>query len=264
MTTAIRTVDWATLRNQLNWVNDLAMRDLSAVFQRSLEMDPRMAQRYLEEAVADIVATFGGDAIVLTEGWLDELIPERVPQVASGTPSIEQLTKQVSWGTAPMFTGTGNTLLRLSSVVQQHVFGAERDTVKAFAEANSMRWARVTRGDGDVCEFCKVLASRGAVYGSAARASGVGMSGQENHYVGTTGKFRGRRLKAGRVRGEQKHAEKYHDHCRCVVAPSGGGLSLSLPDRTSQYQEEYDAAVRLIEGPITMAKVTAAMRQLKK
>ncbi|AGG66886.1 hypothetical protein [Corynebacterium callunae] len=259
-----RRVDWETLRSQLDWLNTMAMQDLYAVFNRSLEMDPRAAQRYLEEAVADIVAAFGGDSRVLTEGWLDDLLPGHVPQTIPAAPSIEQITAQVGWGTAPMFTGVGNSLVRLSSVVQQHVFGAQRDTVKAFSVDTGLRWGRIARLDS--CEFCRVLASRGAVYGSESRALRVGMAGMENHYVGDAGTLRGRRLKSGRVRGEQQHAEKYHDHCRCVVAPAGGSLELGLPDYTERFQEEYAAAVKMLPDgePITMQAVTRAMRELRK
>ena len=61
-------------------------------------------------------------------------------------------------------------------------------------DADAIGWMRVT--DGDPCSWCAMLASRGAVFKSAATAGGRKNVGFAGH-----GQF------------------KFHDHCGCTVVP---------------------------------------------
>lgn len=60
------------------------------------------------------------------------------------------------------------TLVRTSGALTRHVLTGGRMTLvrSALADGRSGRWRRITGGEG--CDFCRMLASRGAVYGAAA------------------------------------------------------------------------------------------------
>lgn len=74
------------------------------------------------------------------------------------------------------------------------VLAGGRDTVEQAARADPTvtRWQRIT--DGDPCEFCAMLAGRGAVYLSERTASGTD-------------------------KRELADLARYHDGCGCTVAP---------------------------------------------
>lgn len=266
MPTISRSIDWILIRQQLEMVNRMAMEDLMDLMRVVSDMGPDQARAYLLEAIPVLVDTYGGAASELSVAWWDDLfqgvegIPDTVPP---RLPPIEQITAQIRWGTSPMYSD-GDPVTRLASMLQQHIFGAQRNTVVDNSKLLGVRYARHARGDA--CGFCRVVASRGAVYGSAARAKYVGATGSTAHYV--DGSARGRRIKRGRVRGVQKAGEKYHDHCRCVVGPEASHLDLALPDYYDRFEAEYDQAVRLLDretdhrGNYNMSDITRAMRSL--
>lgn len=268
MTTPYRSVDWTLIRQQLDMVNRMAMEDLLDFMRVVSGMAPDQARSYLLEAIPVLVDTYGGAASELSVAWWDDLFEgvEGVPATVVPTPPpVEQLTAQVRWGTAPLYSAaSGDPTMRLASMVQQHIFGTQRNTVVDNSRLLGVRYARHARGDA--CGFCRVVASRGAVYGSSARAKYVGASGSTAHYV--DGSARGRRIKQGRVRGTQNAGDKFHDHCRCIVGPEASHLDLALPDYYDRFNEEYDQAVALLDretdrkGNYSMSDVTRAMRSL--
>lgn len=267
MTTALtKPVDWQSLRAQLEWINRIAMQDLVAVFEVAREMDPVRARIYLEQAMIDLVHTYGGAAGDLSADWWNDLQMDEMFYVPGGYEiETEQLTKRVRWGTEPILTLVGDPRARLAGMLQQFIFGAQRDKVKLGTAMTRTSYARMAHPDA--CPFCRILASRGAVYTSRAAAMYVGAAGIRQHRTGDTGRLKGRRLKAGRVRGTQKAGEKFHDHCRCIVAPDGlPNTHLELPDHYDRFEEEYQAArAEFPEGTaVSLKDLTRVMRlQLK-
>lgn len=90
--------------------------------------------------------------------------------------------------------------VRLAGAAQRLALAGERETVARNIEASDViiGYERVTAGGA--CEFCQMLAGRGAVYKTAA----------------TAGTVVGRR---GKPRGNQRIGRSFHDHCRCTVRP---------------------------------------------
>lgn len=85
------------------------------------------------------------------------------------------------------------TIAYLTSKIDQYVKQAGRDTVTANVEKSPVaRYARVP--DGNACEFCNMLGSRGFVYRSKERAGGGAMHGT---------KF-----------------DTWHPYCNCQIAVS--------------------------------------------
>lgn len=259
----IKQIDWMLMRDQLDWLNRLAMDDLLKIVRAAQLMPSNVdAKEYILQGMHDLVLTYGGSAEDMTVEWWNMTVEdERFFATPPRHDAYEQLTKQVRWGVAPLFTGSGDLATRLAGILQRHIFGAQRDTVDYMARHHKIGYARIARADA--CAFCRVLAGRGAVYGSVARAQYVGASGVENHY--SDGSYRGTRFKRGRVRGEQKAGQKYHDHCRCITAPLVPGKLLEYPDYQDKFDEEYQAARDLLTAKgwtVDMQNITMAMREL--
>lgn len=265
MTAPVRTMDWDQIKNQLEFLNRLAIQDLLDVLNVVSSMSPTEGTLYLLDAMPVLIDTYGGTALENSREWWDSLFEdvETPPTITPELPSAEQITAQTRWGVAPLYTGTGDVAMRLSSVLQQSIFGAQRNTVAENSRLLNVRYARFARPGA--CAFCRVLASRGAVYGSSARALFVGATGSTAHY--SDGSARGRRIQQGRVRGVQQAGAKYHDHCKCVVGPEVEHIDLNLPDYYDRFNDEYLKARELLSKDgsadgASMSDITKAMRQL--
>ncbi|MGL4300284.1 MAG: hypothetical protein ACRCW4_14545 [Candidatus Neomicrothrix subdominans] len=79
--------------------------------------------------------------------------------------------------------------------------GARRTTMATIESAPQIRGYRRVTG-ASPCKFCEMLAGRGAVYLTEARASTTGAT--------------------GRQRGSQPAGRAFHDHCSCTTEPVWG------------------------------------------
>lgn len=258
----IEALDWQLMRDQLDWLNRLAMDDLLKLIRAAQMLDnAEDSRQYIMQGLHDLVLTYGGSAEDMTVEWLTMMMDDPSSFVVPPRKdAYVQLTKQVRWGTAPMVTGKGDMTQRLAGILQRHIFGAQRDTVDIMARQRKIGYQRIARADA--CAFCRVLAGRGAVYGSVARAQYVGMGGVQKHY--SNGKERGERFTKGRVRGLRKAGQTYHDHCRCITAPLIPGKKLEYPDYQDKFDEEYQRAALKVqrEGKtLSMQDVTRIMRE---
>lgn len=257
-------VDWQAIKGHLDVVNRVAADDLAAIWKTARKLPLLEAREYMLTALEIVLETYGATAADISAQWWNEMMvdPRFLAEPVTGFDQA-QLKMKTRWGTAPILTSEASAYARMAGVVQQAIFGAHRNTVKVNAVASKVGYARYARPDA--CAFCRILASRGAVYGSKAGAMYVGAATVRKHY--SDGKDRGYRLKQGRVRGVQSAGEKFHDHCRCVVAPSFSHLDMNFPDYQSRFESEYDEATELLRkddpyAPLTVQRVTAAMRQL--
>ena len=256
-------IQWKMMRDQLNYINRMAMDDLISVVRTASQMDPITGREYLTDAFEALVSTYGGVSADMTVEWWDEIMADELYFAeAAPLPTHRQLVKEVRWGTAPDVQGEDDVLRRMAALMQKHIFGAHRNTVDINALNHKVGYARYAQADA--CAFCRLLASRGAVYGSPAAALYVGTATVRSHY--SDGRRRGYRLKKGRVRGVQRAGERYHDHCRCVVAPDRPGLDPNLPDYVDKFEEEYDRAIAQLdkdnpgEVSFNLSQVTRMMR----
>lgn len=103
--------------------------------------------------------------------------------------------------------------------------GAIEDARQLTRLANSgyeTLWAR--RAHPGACQFCQILSTRSAVYGSARSALGV---------VG----------RGSKPRGRQEMGDKYHDHCKCMAVPVRPGARYQPEDEDPEWNQRYEAAV---------------------
>ncbi|MFV8169837.1 ADP-ribosyltransferase [Mycolicibacterium peregrinum] len=108
--------------------------------------------------------------------------------------------------------------LALKGTATRSVFSGSRDTVITNANREGVRWAR--HASANACGFCRMLATRGAVYHSQALA------------------------------------KKSHDHCHCLAVPDRDGLYVPAP-YVEQWERDYAQARR--GGATTPGQIANAM-----
>lgn len=270
MTTAIATprrvvVDWEEIKGQIELVNRIAADDLMSIWNAARRLPDLEARQYMFEALSVILETYGATAGDITADWWDSMMVDPTFLARPATAfNHEQMLAKIGWATSTIISKKADPFDRMAQLVQQAIFGAQRQTVITTAADHKLGYARVARPDA--CAFCRILASRGAVYGSKAAAEYVGAARWTKHYV--DGKERGVRLKKGRIRanGVQVAGSKFHDHCRCTVAPAADFIDLNLPAQAERFGEEYDLAREKWEsengGYPNMSDLTKTMRAL--
>lgn len=114
------------------------------------------------------------------------------------------VTGPVAFKTNMARTGSNEAALRAmgtkvtGAVRRLALAGGRETTIATIYEAPQVvGYQRITRAGA--CDFCTMLANRGAVYLSRERASEVG--------------------RTGRIRGNRQAGESFHDSCGCVVEP---------------------------------------------
>ena len=193
-------------------------------------------REYIVAAFPELAALWSDIASELAATWYEESLPtsEYVARAAA-SPKVEQLVKSVEWALNVGDATTGLDLL--SGTLQRAVYDAARRTTEWNAELEgSAKWAR--HASASACSFCRMLATRGAVYVSAGAAGNVGGRGKDasTNFDKDGRRKRGGQAKGVRTRGKQKIGDKYHDNCHCVVIEVRAGGSYQAPD----YVDEWD------------------------
>lgn len=159
----------------------------------SLDMSkPETARDALVREVPVLVAQFGDVAATVAADWYDDLRADAgvagrfSATLASNTPA-EQVESQVRFGAQHLFASDPNqSLAFLLAVVGKYALKPGRDTITRSAQRDPAkpRWARVPSSRSP-CAFCRLLASRGAVYGSKASAGDMHVYHGRCHCVPT-------------------------------------------------------------------------------
>lgn len=253
----------------LQELHRLGLADLNELMKRAAEF-PDFFQ-FIVEAFPELVAQYATMSAELATLWYDEAAPSlSYAAVPAALPTLEQYAESAKWALGS--NGGALAFEKLSGVLQRGVWNTARDTT--VLNARSERGARYARhASANACEFCRMVATRGAVYTSAETASGVVGRGKDvsTNYDSVTGKRkRGGQAKGVRVRGSQKVVSKYHDNCRCMAVAVRPGQSYEPPPYVEKWEQEYVDAVRAASaagrtkgeyGAIDVKAVMAAMRQ---
>lgn len=202
-----------------------ALLDLNAVMQSDLvalwrAMDGQDVE-FLREAlqaelpgVVDPYLTASGD---ITADWYEAQSPTSgyVARPAL-LPDEDKLRTTARWAAGTVLTRTPvSPLDLLSGAMQRALFDESRNTVLDNVGAErGATWARYA--SANACEFCRMVATRGAVYGSEESAGGMGA--------------------------------RYHDHCRCLAVPVRPGKSYDPPSYVEEWEAEYTRARKAADG----------------
>lgn len=154
----------------------------------------------LTEQYPGFIDPFLGASAALTAEWYAQLNPAAAFAAAPAPiPQPEVLSASVRWAftqSDPLTATVGST--------ERHIFTQSRQTVVSNAQRENVRWARYA--SANACPWCRVLATREAVYSSADNA----------------------------VAG--------HDNCNCMAVPIRGGDTWTPPDYVQGWVEEYNTA----------------------
>ncbi|GEM_PF-6463586 len=191
-----------------------------------------LAARYLSET---IVSKYGGQLY----------IPPGVEPIAKG-----QIAASVNWA----ITGSSSTdqlIRKLGGTTTRLVLGAARDTTSNnvellngtdyFGQTLRIGWQRFPLPG--CCDFCAMIASRGPVYKTLESATtvvgrGSNRTGYDSNGVRLTGGIGGGVV----ARGNKPLGSKYHDSCKCVVAPVYEGDDWSN-DWAERFMDRYTGKV---------------------
>jgi hypothetical protein len=179
--TSLQVTQFRTANQQLV---QLARTDLN-LFWAALNVDgnPLLVKAALLDFFPELMSVYSDTAAILGADFYDSL--RDVPPSASAFRAIiaaptdpEIAAAGARWALGPLFQtepDAGQVLANLSNVAQRLVLQAGRDTIanSTFRDPVRTGYARVPTG-ASTCKFCVMLASRGAVFGSAASAGAEG------------------------------------------------------------------------------------------
>lgn len=264
-------------RTALTTLSAHALSDTRSLLNALDGLPPVEVRDALIQALPEVLSPYMTASGELAATWFEDLrrdagLPSVYAQTAGVDLSESRVEALVRWSVKPLFDPDEVVTVEslLSGGSQRIVLGAARETILSAVENESARvlvgFARVARPG--CCAFCAMLASRGAVYSSAASAGGVvgvGQAHTEGKTYGIdprTGKMRTGGIKA---RGPRALGmDKYHDHCHCTAVPVYEGTVMQevVDAETDKYLEMYQqAASRLDREQVTFGDRTYTLSE---
>jgi hypothetical protein len=203
----------------------LVHRDLED-FWSALNTDgnPLLVRAAFEDFFPELVNAYGDAAALLGADFYDELrdVPpsaKRFTAALAPPPDVAQSLAVTRWGLGPLFQpepDPAQALLDLAGAAQRLVLQSSRDSIFNAARKDPVRtgFARVPRG-AKTCPFCTMIASRGAVFSTAASA------GESN---------------------------RWHNDCDCAIVPMRGKSDYPEGYDPERFLDAYAAGVGIGTG----------------
>lgn len=157
--------------------------------------------RYLRDALTDLQLAHGTDAAALAAEFLaHQRQGMDLPTVVAPPAGSKQVGGAVGWALS-----NDQAQALLWGAMQRMMMQPYRETIRDSAFAAGNGFARVP--EPGACDFCLMLASRGAVYSNADEAKHVFTNRAD--------------------RGNQKKGDPYHDNCNCGIIEVNARSGLS-------------------------------------
>jgi hypothetical protein len=251
-------------------LTELSTADLAALWTQLDLGNPKGLAAPLSELLMALVSEYGSASAVLAADWFDEAredarAPGRFVATPAPLPEPERVDALARWGVGPLFGAApdGDAALGLlTGGLVREVLGMARSTTEGAVTLDPAGPTFARHASANACVFCRMVATRGAVYTSEVAAVRVG--GRGTDLATNIGRTRGRRAQGVRARGTQALGEKYHDHCRCTAIEVWPGQTYEEAPYVSQWREEY-AEAQATSGPygaIDLKKTMANWRQI--
>ncbi|SIH16363.1 Uncharacterised protein [Mycobacteroides abscessus subsp. abscessus] len=263
---------------------------LARLLARTDRLDQRELLAFITDAYPEAITPYLAAATVLTAQWYDEQPSTSTytahPAELNGAAQLAVSGRWAMLQAAPLDALTGSATRAL--------FNASRDTVLANVLAEpGARWAR--HASANACSFCRLMATRGAVYTSEASATKVAGRGanleisdrraiaagqmSRDEALQRRSVYRSERLaaKAGKTvgdsrlgarRGARALGEKYHDSCHCIAVMVRPGATYQPPAYVDQWEQDYADAVSATQaagqtkGKYGAIDITAVVRHM--
>lgn len=200
-------------------MNSLAQQQLDNLWLAADRLSDAEFFAYTVAAFPHVVDPFVATAGELSATWFEQSQPDSPYISVTAEPIPEaRLEGSARWAlSAPEVARA-----RLDGVVQRAVYDGARETTMVNVSRSGSHWARDARVDA--CAFCRMLATRSAVY-------------RTNESAGT----------------------RVHDHCHCLPVEDRAG-SYVPPDHVARWNDEYLKA-RADAGSGGTKQILAAWRQ---
>ena len=254
-------MDPSELRSALVDLNALMVSDLAALWRAVDGQDVEFLRDALQAEVPGVVDPYLAAAGDITADWYEAQAPD-LNYVARPAALVDegQLQATARWAAGTVLTKSPvSPLDLLAGSMQRALFNESRETIVENAEVEpGARWAR--HASANACEFCRMVATRGAVYTSESAASRVGGRGVDEST--NIGRRRGGRARGIRARGNQSIGDKYHDHCHCIAVPVRPGQSYNPPSYVEEWEAEYTRARKAADG-VDAKSILSAWRKLQ-
>lgn len=197
---------------------------------------------FIKEAFPELASSFFEMAATLSATWFELSAPTSTYRaVTAPLPAVERFAASAQWALGAS-GDVGRD--RLTGTLQRSVFDGARETTLINIERTQSYWVRHARPDA--CPFCRMLATRHSDpdywYTSNDAALQVGRS--------------------GRIRGNRKVGEDYHDFCRCIAVEVREGQEYEPPEYVQKWDDEYEKAVANAGSRGDVKAIQAAWRQL--
>lgn len=238
------------IRDLLFDLSSVAQSDLKKILKEA-DSNPDEAIKIIMQSYPDTLRGYMGTSELVGTAVLGDYAPGVTP-IAVAPLDDDVIRANVLYA----YMSQGDTLNILGGSMQRHIFNAYRDAISQsidFDTKTTTTWAR--HASPTACGFCRLLATRGAVYTSEAAATtvvgrGKGMTDFEAMWRGDKkGAVQGlgnHKFIAGGVKkkGSRDLGSSYHDHCRCVPVPSTDSNPYVPPSYASDWFSEYEALDR--------------------
>jgi hypothetical protein len=222
-------------REAVNDLSTLAIGDLNEAIGFVSEESPVNQRNSLIRLLPQVVTPYVTAASDLAATWYEDLRANAVggPFYATSNAAVSasQINALVRFGVKPLFGQSGSTVLSLmGGGVQKLVAGAGRSTIDTNIARDRVKVGYARIPQAGCCAFCGLMASRGAVYGSAETAGA---------------------------------SKKFHNFCRCVVIPVfAGAENPAYTETRSKFLDLYRQTDGLVENKngekVTNLKATLA------
>ncbi len=245
-------------RSLLSELARLAVVDLNKLWRQATTLKNIDFAAFVTAAYPEVADPYTVAAAQLSANWFEESDPESLYIAETAPPlSQERLTSTVQWA----LSADGEKALdRLNGSVQRAVFDGARETTMLNVDLEpGTRWAREARPNA--CAFCRLMATRGAVYRTERdaltvsgrsvdlslsdrrmRAGGLATTDELlQRRMGQTTYARGKRKgqnKSRSLRGSQGMGDRYHDDCYCVAVEVRTGF-YEPPENAMEWENEY-------------------------
>lgn len=168
----------ALYRAALRDVNTLAQRDLLTSWRQFDLSNADKVRDGLMDVLPNLITDYHLTAATVAADWYDIQrhalgAKKKFQAVMASPPKDARGVVMARWGVGPMYGDSAPdiaaplVLSKVSGGLERLVLNGARDTITGSTAKDPGRvgWARVTSGG---CDFCEMLADRGAVYDEAA------------------------------------------------------------------------------------------------
>lgn len=229
--------------------------DLNVLWSNASGMSSEEFRALIAEAYPELVLPYSALASEVGAQWYDSTPSDTAGYVVqlADLPTAERLNSSAVWA---LNNGSGEGAISLlHGAGERAIFDGLRDTIDLNVESEpGALWAR--HASANACSFCRIMATRGAVYRSAesagtvvGRSLNLTVADQRAIAMGTATKeellARRETYAIGRrkaLRGTAKYGAKYHDNCHCMPVMVRPGQSYTPPPYVAQWEKDYQAA----------------------